>query len=57
MERGEAIRHTWVTRQLKMLNVRVKDVTLIIRSSYWNTEMLLNDQRKVYYQQRNEFAG
>jgi len=54
---GEAIEHSWVTRAIENAQRKVEARNFDMRKQILEYDDVSNDQRKVIYQQRSEFAG
>jgi preprotein translocase subunit SecA len=54
MERGEAIEHPWVTREIENAQRKVEGRNFDMRKQLLEYDDVANDQRKVIYEQRNE---
>ena len=57
MPQGEAIEHPWVTRAIENAQRKVEARNFDIRKQLLEYDDVANDQRKVIYQQRNEFSS
>ena len=55
MEEGEAIEHPWVTKAIENAQRKVEGHNFDIRKHLLEYDDVANDQRKVVYEQRNEF--
>lgn len=55
MEEGEAIEHPWVTKAIENAQRKVEGHNFDIRKHLLEYDDVANDQRKVVYEQRNEY--
>ncbi|PID63276.1 MAG: preprotein translocase subunit SecA [Gammaproteobacteria bacterium] len=55
MQEGEAIEHPWVTKAIENAQRKVEGHNFDIRKNLLEYDDVANDQRKVVYEQRNEF--
>ena len=57
MEEGEAIEHRWVTKAIENAQRKVEGHNFDIRKHLLEYDDVANDQRKVIYDQRNEYMA
>jgi preprotein translocase subunit SecA len=57
LERGEAIAHPWVNKALEKAQQRVEARNFEMRKNILKYDNVLNDQRKVIFEQRKEIMG
>ena len=55
MEEGEAIEHPWVTKAIENAQRKVEGHNFDMRKNLLEYDDVANDQRKVVYEQRNEY--
>ncbi|WP_437558880.1 preprotein translocase subunit SecA [Acidithiobacillus sulfuriphilus] len=55
MQEGEAIEHSWVTKAIENAQRKVENRNFDIRKQLLEYDDVANEQRKIIYQQRNEF--
>ncbi len=54
LKQGEAITHPWITRALEKAQQKIENRNFEIRKHLLREDDVMNDQRKVVYQQRHE---
>ena len=57
LEEGEAIVHTWINKALEKAQQKVEARNFDIRKNLLKFDDVMNDQRKVIYEQRKELMG
>ncbi len=57
LEKGEAIAHPWVNKALEKAQQKVEARNFEMRKNILKYDNVLNDQRKVIYEQRKEIMG
>ncbi|MEQ9350878.1 MAG: SEC-C metal-binding domain-containing protein, partial [Alphaproteobacteria bacterium] len=57
IEEGEAIVHPWINKALEKAQQKVEARNFEIRKNLLKYDDVMNDQRKVVYEQRREFMG
>jgi len=57
LEEGEAITHTWITKALERAQKKVEAHNFEIRKNLLKFDNVMNDQRKVIYEQRREIMA
>ena len=57
LEKGEAIIHPWVNKALEKAQQKVEDRNFEIRKNLLKFDDVMNDQRKVIYEQRKELMA
>ncbi len=57
LKEGEALAHPWLTKALQRAQARVEQQNFEIRKTLLKFDNVMNDQRKVIYDQRREIMG
>ncbi len=57
LKRGEAIIHPWVSRALEKAQMKVESHNFTIRKNLLKYDDVMNDQRRIVYNQRHEVMG
>ena len=57
LQRGEAIIHPWVSRALEKAQMKVESHNFTIRKNLLKYDDVMNDQRRIVYNQRHEVMG
>ncbi len=57
LKEGEALAHPWLTKALQRAQARVEQQNFEVRKNLLKFDNVMNDQRKVIYEQRREIMG
>lgn len=57
LKEGEALTHPWLTKALERAQARVEQQNFEVRKTLLKFDNVMNDQRKVIYEQRREIMG
>jgi preprotein translocase subunit SecA len=54
LQEGEALEHPWISKMLERAQAKVEGMHFEIRKNLLKFDNVMNDQRKVIYEQRRE---
>lgn len=57
LKEGEALSHAWISKALERAQTKVESMNFDIRKNLLKFDDVMNDQRKVIYEQRRELMG